>query len=140
MKRKSATFCNHYRAMVEHDACEAGISYDTFKGMPFDKRPCFRKDRYEAVRPGCDLVEFPTDAEIDETEAWMKERFVKIALARAAIVEACGGAWKRGMPGLTGVIDCPGCSQHMTLHYSRAGYNGHIHAKCDTPNCVSWME
>jgi hypothetical protein len=38
-----------------------------------------------------------------------------------------------------GVMDCPVCGTGK-LHYSRAGYNGHVHARCETDGCVSWME
>jgi hypothetical protein len=38
-----------------------------------------------------------------------------------------------------GVIDCPVCKTGK-LRYSRAGYNGHVHAGCTTDGCVGWME
>ena len=38
-----------------------------------------------------------------------------------------------------GEMDCPVCKAGR-LRYSRAGYNGHIHARCSTPSCVAWME
>lgn len=60
--------------------------------------------------------------------------------AREAIVEFCGGPWKRGDGGVAGVIDCPCCGAKDSLSFSRAGYNGHIHASCETEDCVSWME
>lgn len=140
MARHRATFCNHYRAMSDHDTCAAGVPYSKFDGMAFGKRPCFRKDRNESVRCGCDLVQFPTDAELDAAENEMLERFNKIASARRAIVDACGGPWKRGAAGAGGVIDCPACGGTKSLRYSRAGYNGHVHASCSTPGCVKWME
>ncbi len=135
---KRPTFCNHYRAMSEHDTCEVGIHYDTFKGMPFDQRPCFRK-RGEAVRPGCDLAEFPTPEEEAEYEAESKKRFENIVAARRAIVAHLGGPWAKGAPGASGNIPCPVCKTGE-LRFSRAGYNGHIHAGCTTDGCVGWLE
>lgn len=38
-----------------------------------------------------------------------------------------------------GVITCPICGTGK-LRYSRAGYNGHVHARCSTDGCVAWME
>lgn len=38
-----------------------------------------------------------------------------------------------------GVMNCPICKTGQ-LHYRRAGYNGHIHARCTNDACVSWME
>lgn len=36
------------------------------------------------------------------------------------------------------VIECPVCKGR--LHLSQSAYNGHVHGKCETDNCVSWME
>lgn len=69
-----------------------------------------------------------------------EKAFQKLMTARAAIVEHLGGRWKPGTPGASGVIDCPVCNGQQTLRFSRAGVNGHIHARCTTGNCVSWME
>ena len=139
-KLARARFCNHYRPMSEYKKCFAGVAYDTMDGVPVEKRPCFRKDLHEPVRCGCDLVQFATDAEIDEAEKWMAERFRNIATARSSIVDDCGGPWKKGMPQNSGVILCPVCKIDGALHFSRSSYNGHIHAACDTADCVRWME
>lgn len=39
----------------------------------------------------------------------------------------------------SGKMLCPICNKGE-LYYSRASYNGHVHARCSTENCVSWME
>lgn len=36
------------------------------------------------------------------------------------------------------VIECPVCKGR--LHLSQSAYNGHVHGKCETEGCVSWME
>lgn len=38
-----------------------------------------------------------------------------------------------------GEMTCPVCKTG-TLRYSRAAYNGHVHANCTNPDCVRWME
>lgn len=39
----------------------------------------------------------------------------------------------------SGIEECPVCKGK--LHWSRAiGYNGHVHAKCETPDCLAWTE
>ena len=38
-----------------------------------------------------------------------------------------------------GQMDYPVCKTGK-LRYSRAAYNGHVHAGCTTKGCVSWME
>lgn len=137
-KRVRKTFCNHYRAMANHNTCEAGVPYSQFAGMPYDKRPCFRRDG-ESPRPGCDRAEWPTAEELAaEEERWAK-RFADVVAARIAIEEHCGGPWKCGMPSMGGSLKCPICPTG-TLRYSRSGVNGHVHAGCTTEGCVCWME
>lgn len=72
-------------------------------------------------------------------KAELAKRFEAIGTARKAIVEACGGPWKKGMGGKAEAIACPVCGSGQ-LSFTRSGYNGHIHARCSTPSCVSWME
>jgi hypothetical protein len=36
------------------------------------------------------------------------------------------------------VIECPVCKGR--LHLSQSSYNGHVHAKCETADCVAFME
>jgi len=36
------------------------------------------------------------------------------------------------------VVECPVCKGR--LHLSQAAYNGHVHGKCETVGCLSWME
>ena len=38
-----------------------------------------------------------------------------------------------------GEIVCPVC-ESGSLRYSRASYNGHVHAACSHSGCVRWME
>ena len=137
MKRQTI-FCKHYRAMSEHKTCSAGVEYESLKGVPWDDRPCFVLDG--KVNPTCNLAAYPTPEEIEAEDAELRVRFEKIGKARQAIVDHLGGPWKKGKPGAQGVIDCPACNGAKTLQFSRAGYNGHIHARCTSKDCVSWME
>jgi hypothetical protein len=134
-------FCKHYQSMSDHDACKVGVEYATLKGIPFEKRPCFAARKKGYIPPGgCDLAEFPTKEEREADDKRREEQFARTILARAAIVEFCGGPWKEGTAGTSGRIDCPVCGGEKTLGFSRAGYNGHIHAGCKTEGCVRWME
>lgn len=38
-----------------------------------------------------------------------------------------------------GFVSCPVCKSG-TLHYTVAGYNGHMWGRCSTKDCVSWMQ
>ena len=137
---RETIFCNHFRSMSEHKTCEAGVEYDSLKGIPFDKRPCFMRGKDRLVCGGCDLAEFPTAEEVAAEEAEFRKRFELIGKARDAIVTHLGGPWKRGTAGAGGTIDCPACGAAQSLRFSRAGHNGHIHAACKTEDCVRWME
>lgn len=37
-----------------------------------------------------------------------------------------------------GEMECPICQGK--LHYTIAGYNGHIWGKCETEDCLQWMQ
>jgi len=135
---RDTIFCKHFRSMMDNETCEAGIAYESLKGIPFDQRPCFCR---KGVAPGgCDKAEFPTAEEVAAEDAAMDALFARTVTARAAIVAHLGGHWKDGMPSASGAIDCPVCKGDKSLHFSRAGYNGHIHARCSTEDCVAWME
>lgn len=49
------------------------------------------------------------------------------------------GPFKRGAA-KQGQIDCPACGGKGTLFYSRAPSNGHFFVKCETKDCVTYME
>lgn len=132
-------FCNHFRSMANHDTCEAGIAYDTMKGVPFDQRPCFARHGNPAPG-GCDKAKFPTPEEIAAEEAESQNMMVNIGMARTLMVAHLGGPWKKGMGGSSGAIDCPKCGAVKALRFTRSGYNGHIHARCATKECISWIE
>jgi len=140
--KRSLYVCSHYRATSEHTTCKAGIPYETFMGTHprIMSWPCFW--RQSQPQPcSCPSARYQTPEEIAAEDAEFQERFQKIDLAREAIVKACGGPWAKGdRYEKTGLINCPVCHRLETLQYSRSGYNGHIHAKCSTPGCVSWME
>lgn len=133
-------FCKHYRGMFKVHKCEADVFFDTLEhyGTPkfHDSCPCFGPDH-----PGeCKSKVYPTAEEMEEKDLEIEDLFAKITKAREAIVEDCGGPWKRGTPASSGKINCPACGQTEALHYRRAGVNGHIHATCSTKGCVSWIE
>ena len=102
-------------------------------------------DKYPRVLPcldskgvGCDKAEYPTDKELAEAVAEADRAFENVLIARKAIVDAIG-PWKREVSE-SGRIHCPICKKKAGLAYSRSGYNGHIHGKCDTDGCLNWME
>ncbi len=148
-------WCKHYRGMHERDACEVGIKFEDVKvkhesPIPYTSRgiqytatvslPCFPAgDSLNLANATCEKCVFPTAEELAAEEAELKKGMEEMMKVRAAIVAHLGGPWKKGMKGNAGSIDCPVCVKGC-VNFSRAGYNGHIHAKCSTPECVAWME
>ena len=65
---------------------------------------------------------------------WMDQFAV---VHKAAKDDARAKGFKKGHGG-RGEITCPTCNGR--LRYSVAGYNGHMHAACETKGCASWME
>lgn len=93
-------------------------------------------DRREHVEMPCAYLHLPTT---EEVEADRKRSDAAIERTMAAIRVA--SVW-RVMPKPTEdrreVIECPVCKGR--LHLSQAACNGHVHGKCETPDCVAWME
>lgn len=128
-----ANKCKHFTG-IQNDACAKGVVYKHVRDetiRPY-RWPCFRD---EGATTTCAGAEFPTEdkvkARIDEIE----ESGRKIGIARKVIV-----AETKGKRGVGGVIDCPACNAKASLHFSVERCNGHIHARCATAGCVSWME
>ena len=136
MKKKGT--CVHFNGIM-NQCCDAGVNYKELAGdVPGygNRIPCISK----YVGPGvveCDKRQEPTDQQIAEYQQKVKESMERVAKIRKAIVDEIG-PWKKGTPGTSGSIPCPCCDGEVS--FSRAGYNGHVHARCSSPDCASWME
>jgi hypothetical protein len=141
--------CVHYTGAV-NECCAAGVNYQQLAG-PGEawglRLPCHSADyrtgsgrplpRADAVAE-CPHRREPTTEEVAADEKAANESIGRIDTVRAAVVAHLGGPWKKGTPAGGGAIPCPCCGG--TVAFSRAGYNGHIAARCSTGGCVSWME
>ena len=124
--------CRHFNG-IQHKVCEAGVSYDS---LPRNERgglvlPCIQPE----CQFTCDKYEEPTPEEIAADEEWMRQRMEmheKVAVVVAPIRKEYKGRSGRG------TITCPCCGGN--LHWSISGYNGHMHGRCETEGCISWME
>lgn len=139
-------WCVHYRSQM-NDTCEAGVSFESVRNQieytsqnEGEKHvstctramPCFKHEN--PLSDGCSKCRFPTPEEVEEHHAVIDRHIDEITTARAAIVAHTGGA-----KGVSGQIKCP-CCGGAELIYAVSGYNGHIRARCQTPDCVSWIE
>lgn len=131
--------CQHYGKCPNEYECKAGIDLLSFNGGDsagyIRKLPCFGASGLFDDNPiaTCEQYSPFTEEELEAQEKEWAERICHMIEARAQIVSDSGG--KRGV---AGVIKCPVCGNR--LHYTIAGYNGHIHATCAYQGCLSWME
>ena len=139
-----AGWCIHYRynrgaKTPEENTCEAGVRYDTIDRI-MAKSPCFIKPGETAAdRSPCAKLRPPTTEEIAAHEEWSAKRRADLTTVMVAIAP-----WrmeqKKKRVGASQVIDCPACHGKHSLSLSISGYNGHVHGRCSTEGCVSWME
>ena len=129
---KRDPWCRHRTAFdrKKFPVCKAGVDYHQYDG-PFDMMPCLGSSPQAIAR--CPQFSGWTAEENAARELEYQQAWARITLAIKAIREAAQG--DRGCVGRTA---CPSCNGH--LHYSIARVNGHIHARCDTPNCVSFIQ
>ena len=76
-----------------------------------------------------------TPDEIAAHKAWIDERMNVLGKVMQGI-----RPWRDAHKGQSAqeVVDCPACKGR--LHLSISSYNGHVHGRCETVGCVSWME
>ncbi len=43
-----------------------------------------------------------------------------------------------GRTSTKGTVNCPICGED--LHFTVAAFNGHVHGKCTTKDCLQWAE
>jgi len=140
--------CKHYNGSFHNKTCDAGICYKEVTPDP-DKpgcalrRPCRTIPVFDspsqleefAKRGSCDKYQEPTEAEIAEYEAKVQSivRNFEASLPLIGRVkkEHKGQDWR-------GVEECPICKGKV--HLTHAKYNGHVHGKCETTDCLSFME
>ena len=131
--------CVHFNGIM-NDACKAGVIYQQLMGGGpgwAAHMPCF-KDEQSPVQ--CSQAKFPTPeeaaAEVEESDRQLEA----VMKARTACAEdAARHGWGKGKVAGAAIIKCPICREG-SLRYTVASVNGHIHGKCSTPDCVSWME
>jgi len=128
--------CIHFNG-VQNDTCKAGIKYTELKGRGF---PCFRggmayKLKTTETQIGCDKLEWPSEEYIQNELKEHDDAFAKVEAGLNAVKhirEEYKGRHFRG------VIECPVCKGK--LHVRHAACNAHVHAHCETPDCIAWME
>lgn len=128
--------CKHFTG-VQHDVCGVGVTYTAVRAKTGGGLPCFRN--FEMTGGECPRVEYPTREEAEKEAAEEEAVFARHMQAhRAAHDDAKAKRFGKGQGGADSV-ECPVCKTGR-IYYRVAGYNGHMHARCETDGCVAWME
>lgn len=137
MSQFKKSTCKHFNGTV-NECCRADVNYRQLVGGPdygwARRLPCMSKYAGpDAVT--CAKREEPTAEETAESEAEMKEHMNRFMKVQQLII-----AMKKEFKGRSGqaIKTCPVCAGN--LHMTIAGYNGHVHGRCETANCLAWME
>lgn len=137
-KCESETCCRHRVSLMEK-TCKAGVDLVKLAG---DKPgialrlPCFFFPGKDESRI-CHCVKFEPVTVQDCEDS---DKAVEQATARFVVVGPLIAKVKHEHKGKNwqGVEKCPVCNGK--LHMSHAAYNGHVHGRCETEDCLSWME
>lgn len=138
-----AGWCIHYQlphvafGKPERETCEAGVRYDSFEQPHLKTQPCFLTETGESKPDAlpCSKLRRPTTEEIALHEEWHEQRMNVMRTVMVGIKP-----WRDAHKGCSAqeVIECPACKGR--LHLSISSYSGHVHGRCETENCASWME
>ena len=143
-------YCQHYEPQhgIGNDAnwCKAGCDREAVRVMPSEEdrargvfgQPCLSGHLLPDATAVCSKWIRRT-REMGEARADRVEAFFKQMDVVGPVVAKWRSGWsKKNRVGKAEVIECPACNGK--LHLSQAGVNGHVHGRCETPDCVSWME
>lgn len=137
-RAKRAMACVHFNG-VQHETCKAGVNYHALAGIGFGcwkRLPCMPKDDGADEVVACEKRQTETPEqtaarEADGDAAWER---LKLAIAVAS-------KWRskpKPAANRSEVVECPCCGGRLLL--TQSAHNGHVHGRCDSDGCVSWME
>jgi hypothetical protein len=129
--KKHMKKCVHYTG-VSQGKCQAGIFYWSVKAKSSrgrDTYPC-----YNTLLTNCAVCRRFTRQEAEVFIRDVDAGWVSAVTALSAVLNHTNGQ-RRG----SGEILCPNCKAGK-LRYAFSPHNGHMAAKCTTPNCTSLVE
>jgi nitrite reductase/ring-hydroxylating ferredoxin subunit len=142
--------CVHYTGAINPRAggvCAAGVNYRELVGGDVTgwvtRLPCCAGEvRGGGEKAACPHLRYPTSDELAEDKKRTDAHIAKFMVAFTGKVREWREAnkWDRRNPkGATGKVPCDSCGIGE-IYLSMASVNGHVHGKCTTLGCVSWME
>lgn len=135
--------CIHWTG-VQKEVCNKGVNYRELIGNEDNgwalRLPCWQctmKHAQDVVKVSCDQYQGVTKAMEKEDESETKEYMRKFTTLVLPIIRKFRGT---GKPHVykSEIVECPFCQGKLQL--SQSAYNGHVHGRCDTPNCIHYME
>lgn len=125
--------CKHWRGSVE-DICDAGLNWREITGgeMTGIMRRCPCVNGNQPV--SCDKFEAYTEEELRQIEQETEELFAQ-TVKEFPYWDQLKSRHPRGAQG---TCECPRCGG--ACRFSIASCNGHLHVRCRTDGCISFME
>ena len=132
-------YCQHYDPQPHGKGCKAGMDLKTVQVVPTGEKgykwgPCIAGHTLKNPLEHCPKWIRRT-REMGEKRADSVERSMNILTKVMPRISE----WRKEAPqGKSEVIECPACNGK--LHLSQSSYNGHVRARCETENCVNFIE
>jgi len=137
-------YCEHYApkpGSIKHDYCALGCGVSermdaARKAGEPNMTPCIGGHKAKDVLALCPKWQRRS---LERSEA--RADGIEASMRRMTVVMPVVSAWRvkpKPKQDRRDVIECPACKGR--LHLSQSSYNGHVHGKCETKGCVSWME
>lgn len=127
--------CVHYNSVLHEKTCIKNINYKELSGgtLIIFNLPCVKSGEGKSGIT-CDEYLEPTQEQLDQYRKDTDEFFDK-AIRNLHLT----GVMKKELPnGGTGEMECPECKG--VLHYAVNSGNQHTSARCETENCLGWIE
>jgi len=147
MSRREESIEHHRSYCVHYDpqpgqikiGCKAGVDMDTVeKVSPSEGKPqwapCIGGHELPDPCKVCPKWERRSMESAEEYADSVEKLFRELEVATPLINE-----WRAKDPqGKAEVVECPVCKGR--LHLLQAACNGHVHARCETDDCIHFME
>ena len=133
-------YCTHYAPKPGRgDYCSLGCNSSAMfrkareMGEP-NMSPCLGGHTCKNVHAVCPKWERRSLEHAEKRADSIERSMRKLTIAGPFISQ-----WRKKEPyGKAEVVECPVCKGK--LHLSQASYNGHVHARCETADCIAFME
>lgn len=133
-------YCQHYTRDKGFDMkCSAGMDLKKIKTVATGTKghkwgPCIDGHTLDKPAEHC-----PHWVRRTREQAEKRADEIAASIQRMTVAGPIIAEWRKKKPiGKAEVIECPACKGR--LHLSQAASNGHVHGKCETNGCLSWME